>query len=51
MKKKNHGGFSWLTFLGITAQKRKISRMTGIPFSSTGRKAKLGSIIMKLLGW
>ncbi len=47
----NKGGFSWNTFLGITAQKRKMSRATGIPFSSTGRKAKLGSLIMKLLGF
>lgn len=48
MKKRNNGGFSWLTFFGITATKRKISRATGIPFTSSGRKAKLGSMILKL---
>lgn len=45
---KNKGGFSWLTFFGITAQKRKVSRAIGIPFTKTGRNAKLGSLIMKL---
>jgi hypothetical protein len=45
----NKGGFSWKTFLGITAQKRKLSRAIGIPFTRTGRNAKLGSMIIKLL--
>lgn len=49
MTKRNNGGFSWGTFFGITATKRKISRATGIPFTKTGRDAKLGSWLMKLL--
>lgn len=49
MKRKiNNGGFSWLTLFGITAEKRRISRMIGIPFTKSGRNAKLGSLIMKL---
>ena len=47
--RKNNGGFSWKTFLGITAQKRKISKMIGIPLTRQGRDAKLGAWIRKLL--
>jgi hypothetical protein len=50
-KRKNNGGFSWLTFLGITAQKRKVSSIFGIPITKTGRNAKLGSLISKLFKW
>jgi hypothetical protein len=40
MKIKNRGGFSWLTLFGITGYKRKIARMTGIPFTKGGRQRK-----------
>lgn len=43
----NRGGFSWKTFFGITAQKRKVSKLFG-PATRTGRDAKLGSWIRKL---
>lgn len=48
MKKRNKGGFSWARFLGISAAKSNISRMTGIPFTKSGRNAKLGAWIIKL---
>jgi hypothetical protein len=44
----NKGGFSIWTLLGVTAAKRKASKAIGIPFTKTGRKAKLGSMILKL---
>lgn len=44
----NKGGFSWKVLLGLSAQKRKASRAIGIPFTKAGRKAKLGSLLMKL---
>ena len=44
----NKGGFSWKTFLGITAQKRKIGKALGTPLTQQGRNAKLGRFIMKL---
>lgn len=47
-KKMNKGGFSWNTFFGITAQKRKIAKLTGIPTTRSGRDAKLGAWIRKL---
>ena len=33
--------FSWKRLLGITALKRKIARVTGIPTTKEGRKNKL----------
>lgn len=42
----NKGGFSWKTLLGITAQKRKMAKITGIPLTKTGIKSKLGSFVM-----
>lgn len=39
----NRGGFSWGTFLGITAQKRKLSRKIGIPLTKSGRKYAAGN--------
>lgn len=51
MKKRNNGGFSWSVFFGLAAEKRKISRIIGIPLTKSGRKAKLGSLIMKIFGW
>lgn len=47
----NKGGFSWKTFFGITAQKKKISKIIQIPITKSGRKAKLGSLIYKLFKW
>ena len=49
MKRKNNGGFSWKTFFGITSQKRKISKIIGMPLTKSGRDAKLGRWIMNLL--
>ena len=34
-------GFSWRMALGITALKRKAAKVTGIPTTKSGRKAKL----------
>lgn len=48
-KMANRGGFSWKTLLGITAQKRKLSKVIGIPLTKSGRNAKLGSWIIKIL--
>lgn len=45
----NKGGFSWKTFLGITAEKRRLSRKLGVPFTKTGRNASIGAWIIKLL--
>lgn len=39
----NKGGFSLATLLGITAQKRKISRMIGMPLTKSGRQRKAGA--------
>jgi hypothetical protein len=39
----NRGGFSWKIFLGITAQKRKASKMIGIPMTKSGRKYAAGN--------
>lgn len=47
----NRGGFSWMTFFGLTAKKRMSSKIIGIPLTKSGRKAKLGSMILKLLNW
>lgn len=49
MKKKfNSGGFSWATFFGLTAQKRKLGKALGMPLTKSGRDAKLGRAIMNL---
>lgn len=45
----NKGGFSWKTFLGITAAKRKFARKTGIPTSKTGVEQKIGRTILNLI--
>jgi hypothetical protein len=34
--------FSWKRAIGLTALMRRIGRKTGIPFSKSGRQAKLG---------
>ncbi|KRO40865.1 MAG: hypothetical protein ABR58_05350 [Acidimicrobium sp. BACL19 MAG-120924-bin39] len=34
--------FSWKRAIGVTAAKRKISRATGVPLTSQGRRSKLG---------
>ena len=48
MKKKNNGGFSWATFFGFTASKRKMSRAIGLPMTKTGRDAKVGAWLRKI---
>jgi hypothetical protein len=45
----NYGGFSWSRFLGITAFKKKIVRMIGIPLTASGRQRKLGGFIKRTL--
>jgi|APSaa5957512576_1039674.scaffolds.fasta_scaffold125296_1 hypothetical protein len=42
--------FSLNKVLVITKTKRKIARITGIPTTRTGRKNKLGRMIMKIFG-
>jgi len=39
----NRGGFSWKRFLGISAQKSKVSRFLGVPLTKSGRQRKAGS--------
>ena len=46
----NNGGFSWAKFFGLSAQKTKLSKAIGIPLTKTGRDAKLGRTIKKLIG-
>jgi len=43
MKKINNGGFSWSTLLGLTEEKRRISRKIGIPLTKSGRKYAAGN--------
>lgn len=45
----NKGGFSWKTFLGLTAFKRNISRKTGVPMSKTGLEAKVGRTVLNFI--
>lgn len=44
----NKGGFSWKTFLGISAAKSQLSRKIGIPLTRSGRQRKLGAAVEKL---
>lgn len=37
--------FSWKRAIGLTALQRKISRMTGIPLTRSGRQRKLGKFL------
>jgi hypothetical protein len=41
----NKGGFSWKKATGISAQKAKISRSTGIPLTRSGRQRKVGRAV------
>ena len=36
--------FSWKRALGVTKVKRKIARVTGIPTTRQGRRAKIGHL-------
>ena len=45
----NKGGFSWKTFLGITAFKRNFSRTIGIPSTKGGIERKIGRIVLDVL--
>lgn len=50
-KKKIPGlSFSWKRALGITAAKRKIAKATGIPTTKSGRRQKLGRMILRMFG-
>lgn len=44
------GGFSWKRATGITKIKRKISKVTGIPTTKSGRKNKRNRTIAKMFG-
>lgn len=39
----NNGGFSWSRFLGISAQKARVSRKIGVPLTKGGRQRKAGA--------
>ncbi len=41
----NRGGFSWKRLLGVTRAKSRISRMTGIPWTKSGRERKIGRMV------
>lgn len=41
----NKGGFSWKRALGVTKQKQRISRATGIPLTRSGRQRKVGKMM------
>ncbi len=45
----NRGGFSWWRFFSVSAFKSRVSRSIGIPLTRTGRRQKLGSLILRLL--
>ncbi len=42
----NRGGFSWRRFLGVSAAQSRLSRAIGIPLSRSGRRQKLGRMLM-----
>ncbi len=44
----NRGGWSWKRQFGVTRAKRRISRVTGIPLTRSGRQRKVGSVFWKL---
>lgn len=54
MSKTNTGipglSFSLNRALGITAAKRKIAKVTGVPTTKQGRDQKLGRIMKDILG-
>jgi len=37
--------FSWKRALGVTTVKRRAAKKTGIPFTRTGRRSKLGRLL------
>lgn len=39
------GGFSWKRVLGVTKAKRRITKITGIPMSKSGRQRKIGKMV------
>ena len=39
--------FSWKRALGISQEKQKFARQTGIPTSKSGLERKVGSLIVK----
>jgi hypothetical protein len=46
----NRGGFSWRRLFGVSAFKARVSRQIGIPLTRPGRRQKLWSLILRLLG-
>lgn len=41
--------FSWKRAVGVTTVKRKIANAVGIPTTRTGRRAKVGRIVIESL--
>ena len=41
----NKGGFSWKRATGVTRAKSKVSRVTGIPLTKSGRQRKVGKAV------
>ena len=41
----NRGGFSWKRLVGLSAEKRRISRAIGIPLTRSGRQRKFGAAL------
>jgi len=41
----NRGGFSWKRAVGITREKQRIARATGIPLTKSGRERKIGRMM------
>jgi len=46
----NRGGFSWRRLFGLSTLKMRISRQIGIALTRSGRRQRLGSLILRLLG-
>jgi hypothetical protein len=44
-RRTNRGGFSWNRALGITREKQRIARKTGIPLTKSGRERKVGRMV------
>lgn len=41
----NRGGFSWKRAVGITREKQRLARKTGIPLTKSGRQRKVGRMV------
>jgi hypothetical protein len=41
----NKGGFSWKRATGVTRAKTRVSRVTGVPWTKSGRQRKVGRAV------